>query len=69
MNKPKYEVVNGIANTVGELIELLKKVPSEYAVSLSGMNTFGILMDTENKTVLMDDVNFIEEILEESENE
>lgn len=69
MNKPKYETINGKADTVGELIELLKKVPPHYDVSLSGMNTFGVLIDTENETTLIDDVNFIEEILEENENE
>lgn len=67
MNEPKYKVINGTADTVGELIELLKKIPKDYDVSLSGMNTFGILMDTENKTILMDDVSFIEEIMDEWE--
>lgn len=65
MDKPKYELVNGIAETVGELIELLNKVPSDYSVSLCGMNTYGILMDTKNKTILMDDVTFIDEVMDE----
>jgi len=59
MNKPNYKLLDGCANTVGELIELLNQVPSNYTVTLSGMNAFGILMDTENEGILLDDVQFI----------
>lgn len=69
MNDTKCKVIDGITDTVEELIELLKKVPKDYAASLSGINTFAILMDTENHTILMDDVNFVEELLEEQERE
>lgn len=65
MDKPNYKLIDGTATTVAELIELLKKVPGEYEVSLSGMNTFGVVIDTNNKTTLIDDIGFIEDLLTE----
>lgn len=67
MNEPNYIKVEGTANTVSELIKLLQKVPSDYDVTLSGMCCFGVLIDTNNKTTLIDDVNYIDTILEEQE--
>ena len=69
MNKPNYKLLDGCANTVGELIELLNQVPSNYTVTLSGMNAFGILMDTENEGILLDDVQFILALYEDETEE
>lgn len=69
MNKPNYKLLDGCANTVGELIELLNQVPSNYTVTLSGMNAFGILMDTENEGILLDDVQFILALCEDETEE
>ena len=69
MNKPNYKLLDGCANTVGELIELLNQVPSNYTVTLSGMNAFGILMDTENEGILLDDVKFILALYEDETEE
>lgn len=65
MDEPNYKLVKGNANTIEELIELLKQVPSDYHVSLSGLTTFGVLMDTKNKTTLIDDINYIYDLLDE----
>lgn len=69
MNKPNYKLLDGCANTVGELIELLNQVPSNYTVTLSGMNIFRILMDTENEGILLDDEQFILALCEDETEE
>lgn len=69
MNKPNYKLLDGCANTVGELMELLKQVPLNYTVTLSGMNTFGILMDTENEGILLDDEQFVLALYEDESEE
>lgn len=65
MEEPNYKLVKGSANTVKELIELLKQVPGDYQVTLSGLYPFGVLMDTKNKTTLIDDINYIYDLLDE----
>ena len=54
------------AQTVGELKEMLKHVPDDYSLSVTG-TTFGMAIDTESETVLFDDVNYLETLLEENE--
>lgn len=54
------------AKTVGELKEMLKYVPDNYALSVTG-TAFGMLVNSNFETVLFDDVNYIEELLEENE--
>ena len=62
-----YKVINENPDTVGKLIEVLKQIPKDYKISLSGMNAFGIAVDNENGAVLLDDVSFIEELTEDIE--
>ena len=65
----KFIPVQGETETVGDLITLLQQIPNDFKVSLSGMNGFDVVMDPEDKTVLMDDVNYIEELLQDQENQ
>lgn len=59
------KIFNETANTVGTLIELLKQIPSDYSLSLSGMTAFAIVVDDDSKSILLDDVNFVEELMED----
>lgn len=52
--------------TVGELKEMLKYVPDNYTLSVTG-TTFGMLMETDDEVVLMDEVPFLEDLLIEQE--
>lgn len=61
------KVINENPNTVGKLIKVLKQIPKDYKIGLSGMNTFSIAVDNENGTILLDDVGFIEELTEDME--
>ena len=54
------------AQTVGELKEMLRYVPDDYSLSVTG-TTFGMAIDTESETILFDDVNYLETLLEENE--
>ena len=56
------------AKTVGELKEMLKYVPDDYLLSVQG-TIFGMVVDNEYKTVLFDDVEFLEILIEENEEE
>lgn len=58
-------ILDGSADTIKELKKLINDIPDDYAVSLSGMNTFGVVVDDENKTILLDDVSFVENLMEE----
>lgn len=61
----RIEVIDGAADTVSELMMLLTKVPGNYDVSLSGMNTYAIAVDHVDKSILLDDVNWIEQHVDE----
>lgn len=55
------------ATTVGELKEMLKYVPDNYSLSVTG-TSFGMLMETEEEMVLIDEIPFLENLLLEQEN-
>lgn len=57
-----------VASTVGELKEMLKYVPDHYILSVTG-TTFGMLMEVDDKVVLMDEVAYLENLLIEQEEE
>lgn len=61
----KIHILDGSAETVGELIDLLSTIPKDYKLSLSGMNCFAIAVDDIEKSILIDDVNWIEELVYE----
>ena len=69
MDEPKLIPIPGAADTVSELIKLLQQVPGNYAVTLSSSCTYGIVMDTQNKGILIDDIQELDKILEEQENQ
>lgn len=54
-------IKEGTATTVGELIDLLSTIPKNYKVSLSGMNTYAIVVDDESEAILIDDATWIDE--------
>lgn len=55
-------VIKYTGSTVKDLIEeLLQKAPGDYSVSLSGMSEFDMVIDDENKVILLDDPKWIEE--------
>lgn len=56
-----------VVQTVGELKNLLQYVPDNYLLSVIG-TSYGMLMDTEEEVVLMDEVPFLENLLIEQEN-
>ena len=55
-----------VAATVGELKEMLKYVPDNYTLSLTGA-PFGMLMETEGEWILMDEIPYLENVLLEQE--
>lgn len=57
----RIEVIDGAANTVSELMMLLAKVPGNYDVSLTGMNSYSIAVDHVDEAILLDDPKWIEE--------
>lgn len=57
-----------VAATVGELKEMLKYVPDNYTLSVTGV-PFGMLMEVDDELVLMDEVKYLEDLLEEQEDE
>ena len=57
-----------IATTVGELKEMLKYVPDNYTLSVTGA-PFGMVMEVDDELVLMDEVRHLEDLLEEQEDE
>lgn len=59
------KLINKTASTVGELVDLLLNAPTDYSVSLTGMNDFALLIDDENKAILLDDPKFVDEYYEE----
>ena len=69
MNEPKLIPIPGAAETVSELIELLHQVPGDYAVTLSSSCTYGIVIDTQNRGILIDDIQELDKLLEEQENQ
>ena len=64
--KKNKESLGLTAQTVGELKEMLKYVPDDYLLSVQG-TIFGMVVDNEYKTVLFDDVEFLEILIEENE--
>ena len=54
------------AETVGELIELLSTIPKDYTVSVCGISDFSIAVYDNEKGILLDDSNWIEENVESS---
>ena len=52
------------ATTVGELKKMLMYVPDHYTLSVTGTE-FGMLMETDDEVVLMDDVSYLEDLLAE----
>lgn len=56
------------ATTVGELKEMLKYVPDNYTLSVTGVE-FGMLMETDGEMVLMDEVSYLEDLLIEQDEE
>ena len=65
----KWIPIQGNTETIGDLITLLQQFPNDYKISLSGMNDFDIVVDKENKTILMDDVKYIQELLQDQEDQ
>ncbi|MCR5542859.1 MAG: hypothetical protein K6F55_01820 [Eubacterium sp.] len=63
----EYTLVSGKCNTVGDLIELLGKIPKDYFVNATGQYDYGIAVDEKNKTVLIDTTDFIEMLLDEQQ--
>lgn len=57
------KILEGSVSTVGELLKMLKNIPEDYSISLSGMNSYSIAVDDENKSILLDDTNWIEETI------
>ena len=51
------KILEGSVSTVGELLKMLKNIPEDYSISLSGMNSYSIAVDDENKSILLDDTN------------
>lgn len=64
--KRNEESLGLTASTVGELKEMLKYVPDDYTLSVIG-STFGMLMETEDKVILIDEVPYLEDLLIEQE--
>ena len=67
VKKEDGESMGLTANTVGELMEMLKHIPDDYELSVTGVQ-FGILVRPDEKVVLIDEVSFLKELLEEPEN-
>ena len=61
----RIEVIDGAADVVSELMMLLTKVPGNYSVSLTGMPGFAIAVDHVDEAILLDDPNWIEEHVDE----
>lgn len=53
-------------NTVGELKEMLNYVPNDYELSAMGTD-FAMLVNDEEKTLLVDEADYLEGLLEEDE--
>ena len=63
--KPRVYILEGDMDTVGNLIELLTRIPKDYKVSLCGMNDISIAVDDKEQTILIDDSTFIETHIDE----
>ena len=55
-----------VAATVGELKEMLKYVPDNYTLSVTGA-PFGMLMEVDDEMILMDEIPYLENLLIEQE--
>ena len=55
-----------VATTVGELKEMLKYVPDNYTLSVTGA-PFGMAMEVDDEMVLMDEIPYLENLLIEQE--
>ena len=51
-----------VATTVGELKEMLEHVPDNYTLSVTGA-PFGMLMETDDEMILMDEIPYLENLL------
>lgn len=62
-------IIDKVATTVGELIDILKEIPEDYAISITGMSAYSVAVDDENKSILLDDPNWVEEHVYSIEND
>ena len=62
-------IIDKVATTVGELIDILKEIPEDYAISITRMHAYSVAVDDENKSILLDDPNWIEEDVYSIEND
>lgn len=56
------------ATNVGELKKMLMYVPDHYTLSVTGV-PFGMLMEVDDELVLIDEVKYLEDLLEEQDEE
>lgn len=64
MSDKKFSYINKVITTVDELIPILEKLPKDYSLSACGI-PFAVMIDHENKSILLDEVNFIADLLDE----
>lgn len=64
--KKNEESLGLTASTVGALKEILAQVPDDYILSVTGANV-GVLMDEDEKLILIDEVAFLEDLLIEQD--
>ena len=70
--EPEYALVKGEFHTVRELIRMLKKLPRTFDIGLAGITDdedigYGLLVDINNKKVLIDTSEILEYMLDEQE--
>ena len=69
--EPEYALVKGEFHTVRELIRMLKKLPRTFDIGLAGITDedigYGLLVDINNRKVLIDTSEILEYILDEQE--
>ena len=59
-------IANGLVYpTVGDFKRDLAKIPDDYSLSLVGEDSFSMVVDYDNKTVLFDHTKLIQEQIEE----
>lgn len=62
-------IIDKSATTVGELIDILKEIPKDYSISITGMSAYSVAVDDENRGILLDDPDWIEEDIYSIEND
>lgn len=60
-----YKTVKNHGNDikVKDLIELLCNLPQDYMITLSGETNIGVVINVKDKLVLLDNINYIDELL------